>query len=303
LERASRPRIVIAVAIAVVVLTIAVGVALHRIDETRTLRGFPYGVSLSTEGSLEAGKVTQICTTIVDNAHLSGGEMLFLSVDLGHCFRPLSPDSGDDPWCLPNVWNLSGIDLSREKQFILHATPIWGAEMRLRAVIWSPIAEASAANVSETGLPTGRVDILNEGYLEITTRWQYEFMMSMIGAITAGESVLMEFTVTGELETEIPYSLMYFSLELRDLTLDAEDRADNPWHMSNIWNVTGMDLSGGKRFVVNASADVPGYPAVEARIWSPIGSWSSVIFDERNTTDVRSLLLWGSQSFMLGIDM
>src|SRR6267378_2370160 len=83
--------------------------------------GISKGISISTEGSAVVGKDLRFIITVWVPGFTSQA-FTFLSIDDIRTFEVVAGDIGDDPWNMPNIWNLTGKDLSAATRFVLETT-------------------------------------------------------------------------------------------------------------------------------------------------------------------------------------
>ena len=265
--------------LAVLVSASAVGVAFVWVGTPN------YGVFISTEGTPMVGADFNVLVTVRDPSTRDHPRQLaFLSLDDVSGFEIVSGETVDDPWGLANIWNLSGLDLSDGRSFILRTIPSWGAEMRLHAMVWS-----SGGNLSKVlFLGPGVVDPssvfpYSSEYRTVTIAWPLQLSVAAEGSFAVGGELLLTTTVKGCLSGPRAPSSLYLSLELKPVYYRVVSGAsgDDPWGLPNVWNLTGLDLSNGIRFSLTATPTMDGARVpLEARVWSPRAGWAAVQFNQ-----------------------
>jgi len=263
-----------------------------------------YEVSVSTDGVPVVGMDFRISVTVRDRLLYPGAtvdDMLFLSlVDVVGTFEILSQEVPDDPWGLPGTWNLSGVDLSAGRVFPINTTPTWGAEQVLWAYAWSPRGGLSTVEFLSPGkVALGSVYVKGSASLSLTIGWPIQLDVSATGNLSVRGNVSFLTWAQGIVSGPRTPPLLFLSLELSPYyRVLSRNLDDDPWGMPNIWNVSGIDLSLGIGFSLDASPTTCGSRIpLEARVWSPRGSWASVQYNA--TYDLQTpdaLFLWGSRT-------
>jgi len=271
----------------------------------RTPPSSPYEVSLGWEGTPVVGMDFSIVVDVRSRPGFTSQGPTFLSLDAGG-FEILQGDSRENPWGRPNVWNLTGLDLSGGRRFVWQTTPTWGCENVPAVELWSP-----RGSVSDVVFLNADVSLDAEGSLDSRTvtvwayagaRWQIEWPLHLAvtagGNFTVGGDVRVDTRVQGAISGPRAPSLLFLSLELNPTYYRnrSADTDDDPWGLATIWNLTGVDLSGGIQFSLDVTpalraARVP----LEARAWSPRTSWTALSFDETGELqNPEAIRFWGS---------
>ena len=256
------------------------------------------GITFTTEGSPVVGDDFRVIVTVRDPSLTSASSRLrFLYLE-SRTFDATSSEPNEDPWGLPNVWNLTGLDLSGGRSFVLETIPRWGAEHIMRAMVWAPRGSPSTVRFHEPGaVDISSTDLFLIGQLRIFISWPLELRVTAEGDFIVGGELLLTTTVRGTITSPRAPSLMYLSLELGpfDYGVLSPDDGSDPWGLPNVWNVTGQDLSGGTQFSLNVTPQSRGNRDLEARVWSPRNTWADVEFDQtRGLQNPESFFLWGS---------
>ena len=259
--------------------------------------GISKGISISTEGSAVVGKDLSFIITVWVPGFTSHA-LTFLSIDDIHTFEVVSADLGDDPWNMPNIWNLTGTDLSVVARFVLETTPTWAAEQRLVARLW--VADnVSAVRFGSPGMvdPTSVVTY-SSGTLALTTSWPLQVQATGQGDFTVGSELNLTITVRGQVTGPRLSGLLYLSFETKPVYYEvvSSTGGDNPWGLANVWNLTGRNLSSGETFRITITPRLIGNRIpFDLSVWSPRTSWSAIRFSQEHTIqNLDSVFFWAS---------
>lgn len=256
------------------------------------------GIFLSTEGVPVVGSDFRIVLT-VRYPFPPSPSLAYLSLHISG-FELTPNEAEDNPWGLPNVWNLTGLDLSAGRTFALYTIPAWGAEYHLAAFAWRVPGNLSTVEFASPG----EVDLYSvatflTGYFRLTITWPFDLRPTAEGSFVFGGELRITTTIRGSLSgaVRVP-SLLYLSLETSSVyyRILSSDGGDDPWGMPNVWNLTGLDLSQGAQFTLVVSPQLRGDRIpLEARAWSPRGPCSGVQFNQTGEIqNLDSVFLWAS---------
>lgn len=93
--------------------------------------------------------------------------------------------------------------------------------------------------------------------------------------------------------------IVFLSVDVGTLVIQASTPATNPWGYATIWNLTGLDLTVPHLYQVTAAPTQAGLANLYAMIWVPLGDLRAVSVDASghvNPADV-SLLATESAAF------
>lgn len=100
----------------------------------------PFRLSISTDGTPTVGNPFRILTDVKGSLPTTTfPEGTFVSIEV-EGLQILSADTGDDPWGLPSVWNVTGLNLTAGVRFSLDVNATFAGEFPLLAFAWSPLS-------------------------------------------------------------------------------------------------------------------------------------------------------------------
>ena len=128
-------------------------VAISGLASARILTNWPFEVSVSLQGDPLSNNTFRLMVT-VRGAHSANPppDLSFVSLEKGSdLLRVDTPDSGDDPWRLPYVWNASELNMSAGIEFSLDLTPTAAGNFTSEGRIWSPLTEWNTVRFNQSG--------------------------------------------------------------------------------------------------------------------------------------------------------
>ena len=285
-------------AVALIIASIAVFVA-----PLGTPPGDRFAVSISVETEMKISLTYPLSVTVRDVLGNSTGTT-FLSLNIAWSSLDIeTPDTGDDPWGLPNVWNLTGLDLSGGRTYSLNVTPASPGDGYVTAQVWWPRGSLGAVQVSQRGNVVGDVWTRGSAEADVTIVSPFQLSVVSIPDLVVGRDANLTATVSGDYGVSAP-PLAYVSVvgQPPRFRINTPDTGDDPWNLPNIWNVTGLDLSAGSHFILNVTAIAGGNFSVTVEVWSPKTDLGTVRVNESGVVEnPESIFDWGSTSVSLSI--
>ncbi len=278
----------------------AAGLATYAVLSTQ-----PEGISITTEGSPVVGMDFRFILT-VRMPGFTPQSPTFLSLDDVQTFEIVSGDRGDDPWGMANIWNVTGMDLSAGARFVLETTPVWAAEQRLFARLWGTSGNLSKARFVAPGVvDPSSVSTHAVRTVDVTTSWPLHVQATGQGNFAAGRELNLTMTVRGQIAGARSPTLLYLSFETRPIYYQvlSSTGGDNPWGLTNVWNLTAVDLSEGVAFRLTVTPVMSGSGIpFDLRVWSPRAGWPAVRFtNESMLQNPYSVFLWASVTVSFAI--
>ncbi len=264
--------------------------------------GSPEGISVTTQGSAVVGSDFRFLIRVrAPSLPQSGG--VYLSLEgLEGSFEMSPAEALGHPWGRANVWNLSGLDLSLGRTFILDATPTWAAEIPLRAAVWFPrdgFGSVRFVNGDSVDLATASI-----GYstpLRVTTTWPLAASMTPVSPLVAGRATALDVSVHVSSAAWSTAQPLFLSVVTKAMyyTLSANGTSENPWGARILWNLTGADLARGIHVSVNATPMMADKGlGMDVIVWSPRGDPSVVQLDSSGTiVTPDAVRLWVDTTF------
>ncbi len=264
------------------------------------------GITVTTQGSPAVGSDFRFLLTVRES-DFRPSSGLYLSLEgLNGTFEITAPPAGQHPGNRLNVWNLSGMDLSRGMTFILDTTPTWAAEMVLHATLWSPVyGFAGVRFINGDSVDSTTVRSLYMTPVPLTTTWPLATSASPDAPMTLGQESTLVITVQGTLAGPRTPSLLYVEVVTKSIyyTLAGANTGGDPMNQTLSWNITGMDVSRGIELRLTATPAMAGKGVpFDVRVWSPRSSLNepTLGIDGRSLNGGGSWL-WADTTFSFSV--
>lgn len=294
----------------ILVLIVAIVAVLGLVVAALWASGPTNGISVSVQGSRIVGTPLRFVIAAQGSPYphwgsvrvLGGpfpdsqGVYLLLS-GLAQGFDIVGGDAQSHPWGRPNIWNLTGLDLSRGQTFTLDTIPRWAAEMALWAVVFSPSSgHAGVRFVNGDMVNTSTAYIQYQVRVDVTTAWPLTATAETDTPMVLGQPTEVRISVASSFPGWTSPQALYLSVVSKPMyfLLEANGSSPNPWNATTLWNISTADLFLGVQVRLSAT------PMMVARgisfdviVWSPRGTIDQVQLDQDGAfVNAGAVLLW-----------
>lgn len=285
-------------------LVLSLAIAAFGVDAFVLLGGLgpPDGVTVRTEGTPVVGAAFRFVLTVRTTAASPARESYLSLSGLNGTFETSPADAVGHPWGRANVWNLSGLDLSYGRTFVLDTTPTWAAEMVLQAKVWSTIGGFGGVQfVNGDDVASTTISQTYRTAVRLTIAWPLAASATPDDVMILGQGTRLRVSVR-DAGTGVPIpSPVYLSVVTKPLyyTLATNGTSENPWNATTLWNLTGIDLVRGfdADLTVTPAMTGIGIP-LDVIVWSPRGGLDAVQLDGDGVLLTRGAVrLWVDITF------
>lgn len=114
------------------------------------------------------------------------------------------------------------------------------------------------------------------------------------GGLDVGSDVTFLVDVRAHTGLPYPVAVAFLSLELgSNFVIRASDAGENPWHLLNVWNVSGVNFAATHTYSLTATVEDASNVRVEAMLWTPRGDLSAVQIDATGDVNPASVSILG----------
>ncbi len=260
------------------------------------------GISVITQGNPVVGAAFRFVLMVRAPA-VSPSRQVYLSIsDMNGSFETSPEDAVGHPWGFANIWNLTGVDLSHARTVVLNTIPTWAAESVHHAILWSPWPGFSAAwFIRQNMWPQSNTSLYYRTSVRVTTTWPLAASLTPDAPLVVGRPAHVHVSVhdagTG-VSVPTPRYLTVITKPMYYM-LAANGTSENPWNVTALWDLTGIDLSRGFEANLTVTPEMAGMGiGMDAVVWSPRGSLSAVQLDEDGAIlTPGAVRLWADVTF------
>lgn len=122
------------------------------------------------------------------------------------------------------------------------------------------------------------------------------------GTLAVGSDITFLVDVRAHTGLPYPVSSAYLSLDLGSaFVILASDAGENPWHLLNLWNVSGVDFAAMRTYTLNATLTNATTLRIQAMLWTPRGDLASVQIDATGEVNPATISVLGLSSLCVDV--